>query len=227
MASCSCRAAASRLTCGWRVVVRGTPPPPPPPPPTTGYVQIRGSAARPPPRSPLRSRRRACGSMVCSTASTASRQSIRTFRRDLPCGNTGAQRDCPRHHPLCPGRSDRRRRQHSRLGGPMPAPERNTTADRRHDEVRCCRHGCDADKRLINGVVLHEMMHTLGFGTIWGPGYQDEVAIAERSGSAVPRSVRLRGVRRTRRGGRGERRAGREYRRFGDAGCALAGVGIP
>ena len=29
---------------------------------------------------------------------------------------------------------------------------------------------------LLNGVVLHEMMHTLGFGTIWGPGLQDEVA---------------------------------------------------
>ena len=28
----------------------------------------------------------------------------------------------------------------------------------------------------LNGVVLHEMMHTLGFGTIWGPGQQDEVA---------------------------------------------------
>ncbi|HEY4320461.1 MAG TPA: leishmanolysin-related zinc metalloendopeptidase [Gemmatimonadales bacterium] len=28
----------------------------------------------------------------------------------------------------------------------------------------------------LNGVVLHEMMHTLGFGTIWGPGLQDEVA---------------------------------------------------
>ena len=29
---------------------------------------------------------------------------------------------------------------------------------------------------LLNGVVLHEMMHTLGFGTIWGPGLQNEVA---------------------------------------------------
>jgi hypothetical protein len=29
---------------------------------------------------------------------------------------------------------------------------------------------------LLNKVVLHEMMHTLGFGTIWGPGNQDEVA---------------------------------------------------
>jgi hypothetical protein len=29
---------------------------------------------------------------------------------------------------------------------------------------------------LLNGVVLHEMMHTLGFGTIWGPGAQNEVA---------------------------------------------------
>lgn len=29
---------------------------------------------------------------------------------------------------------------------------------------------------LLNGVVLHEMMHTLGFGTIWGPGQQNEVA---------------------------------------------------
>jgi Leishmanolysin len=28
----------------------------------------------------------------------------------------------------------------------------------------------------LNGVVLHEMMHTLGFGTIWGPGMQNEVA---------------------------------------------------
>lgn len=28
----------------------------------------------------------------------------------------------------------------------------------------------------LNGVVLHEMMHTLGFGTIWGPGSQGEVA---------------------------------------------------
>ncbi|MGH7523083.1 MAG: leishmanolysin-related zinc metalloendopeptidase [Gemmatimonadales bacterium] len=28
----------------------------------------------------------------------------------------------------------------------------------------------------LNGVVLHEMMHTLGFGTIWGPGQQNEVA---------------------------------------------------
>lgn len=28
----------------------------------------------------------------------------------------------------------------------------------------------------LNGVVLHEMMHTLGFGTIWGPGPQNEVA---------------------------------------------------
>ncbi len=28
----------------------------------------------------------------------------------------------------------------------------------------------------LNGVVLHEMMHTLGFGTIWGPGLQNEVA---------------------------------------------------
>ncbi|HEY2825614.1 MAG TPA: hypothetical protein VGI83_08725, partial [Gemmatimonadales bacterium] len=28
----------------------------------------------------------------------------------------------------------------------------------------------------LNGVVLHEMMHTLGFGTIWGPDMQDEVA---------------------------------------------------
>jgi len=29
---------------------------------------------------------------------------------------------------------------------------------------------------LLNGVVLHEMMHTLGFGTIWGPGAQNQVA---------------------------------------------------
>ena len=28
----------------------------------------------------------------------------------------------------------------------------------------------------LNGVVLHEMMHILGFGTIWGPGYLGEVA---------------------------------------------------
>lgn len=28
----------------------------------------------------------------------------------------------------------------------------------------------------LNGVVLHEMMHTLGFGTIWGPTLQNEVA---------------------------------------------------
>ena len=28
----------------------------------------------------------------------------------------------------------------------------------------------------LNGVVLHEMMHTLGFGTIWGPDAQSEVA---------------------------------------------------
>ena len=28
----------------------------------------------------------------------------------------------------------------------------------------------------LNGVVLHEMMHSLGFGTIWGPDAQDEVA---------------------------------------------------
>ncbi len=28
----------------------------------------------------------------------------------------------------------------------------------------------------LNGVVLHEMMHTLGFGTIWQPAFQDEVA---------------------------------------------------
>jgi hypothetical protein len=28
----------------------------------------------------------------------------------------------------------------------------------------------------LNGVVLHEMMHTLGFGTIWGPDMQNEVA---------------------------------------------------
>ena len=28
----------------------------------------------------------------------------------------------------------------------------------------------------LNGVVLHEMMHTLGFGTIWGPDMQGEVA---------------------------------------------------
>jgi hypothetical protein len=27
----------------------------------------------------------------------------------------------------------------------------------------------------LSGVVLHEMMHTLGFGTIWGPGNQNEV----------------------------------------------------
>jgi hypothetical protein len=29
---------------------------------------------------------------------------------------------------------------------------------------------------VLNGVVLHEMMHTLGFGTIWGPVDQNEVA---------------------------------------------------
>ena len=29
---------------------------------------------------------------------------------------------------------------------------------------------------VLNGVVLHEMMHTLGFGTIWGPGDRNEVA---------------------------------------------------
>ena len=29
----------------------------------------------------------------------------------------------------------------------------------------------------LNGVVLHEMMHTLGFGTIWGPDEQGEVAL--------------------------------------------------
>jgi hypothetical protein len=28
----------------------------------------------------------------------------------------------------------------------------------------------------LNGVVLHEMMHTLGFGTIWGPGWRGQVA---------------------------------------------------
>jgi hypothetical protein len=28
---------------------------------------------------------------------------------------------------------------------------------------------------MLNGVVLHEMMHTLGFGTIWGPGDLNEV----------------------------------------------------
>ena len=28
----------------------------------------------------------------------------------------------------------------------------------------------------LNGVVLHEMMHTLGFGTIWGPEWRGEVA---------------------------------------------------
>jgi hypothetical protein len=33
-----------------------------------------------------------------------------------------------------------------------------------------------ASSGLLNGVVLHEMMHTLGFGTIWGPGAQNEVA---------------------------------------------------
>lgn len=38
----------------------------------------------------------------------------------------------------------------------------------------------DMNSMVANGsldkVVLHEMMHTLGFGTIWGPGYQAEVA---------------------------------------------------
>ncbi|HEY2825613.1 MAG TPA: leishmanolysin-related zinc metalloendopeptidase [Gemmatimonadales bacterium] len=29
---------------------------------------------------------------------------------------------------------------------------------------------------VLNGVVLHEMMHTLGFGSIWGPGERNEVA---------------------------------------------------
>jgi hypothetical protein len=33
----------------------------------------------------------------------------------------------------------------------------------------------------LNGVVLHEMMHTLGFGTIWFPGYQDEVPLPNGS----------------------------------------------
>ena len=33
-----------------------------------------------------------------------------------------------------------------------------------------------ASNGSLNGVVLHEMMHILGFGTIWGPGGQNEVA---------------------------------------------------
>jgi len=33
-----------------------------------------------------------------------------------------------------------------------------------------------ASNGTLNGVVLHEMMHILGFGTIWGPGGQNEVA---------------------------------------------------
>ena len=39
---------------------------------------------------------------------------------------------------------------------------------------------------VLNGVVLHEMMHTLGFGTIWGPGQQNEVAAPD---GADPRYI--------------------------------------
>lgn len=39
---------------------------------------------------------------------------------------------------------------------------------------------------ILNGVVLHEMMHTLGFGTVWGPGLQGEVAAPD---GADPRFI--------------------------------------
>lgn len=44
---------------------------------------------------------------------------------------------------------------------------------------------------MLNGVVLHEMMHTLGFGVIWGPGPQDQVA---SPGGADPRYLGAVGV---------------------------------
>jgi hypothetical protein len=43
---------------------------------------------------------------------------------------------------------------------------------------------------MLNGVVLHEMMHTLGFGTIWGPGLQNQVALPS---GADPRYLGTRG----------------------------------
>ena len=42
----------------------------------------------------------------------------------------------------------------------------------------------------LNGVVLHEMMHTLGFGTIWGPGPQGQVA---SPGGIDPRFIGING----------------------------------
>ena len=47
-----------------------------------------------------------------------------------------------------------------------------------------------ASNGSLNGVVLHEMMHILGFGTIWGPGGQSEVA---SPGGADPRYIGVTG----------------------------------
>ena len=75
---------------------------------------------------------------------------------------------------------------------------------------------------VLNGVVLHEMMHTLGFGTIWGPGDRNEVAAPERCRSALHRHERTGGLRRRGRPRRAERRSGGEHRRLRHQGLPLA-----